>query len=60
MLHSDENEELFCETLQNIRMVLLQPSYFPAILSPKIVETLGYTYDFDPRLFGRMLEARPG
>jgi hypothetical protein len=29
-------------------------------LSPKVVETLGQTYDIEPRLFGRMLKAEPG
>jgi hypothetical protein len=63
---SHKEEELFCTALRDIptgtetRIVLLQPSHFPAILSPRVVETLGQMYDVDPRLYGRMLKSEPG
>jgi hypothetical protein len=61
-----KEEEFFCAALRDIppgvetRLVLLQPAHFPAILSPRVVETLGQIYDIDPRLYGRMLKSEPG
>ena len=63
---SHKEESLFCAALRELpkaietRMVLLQPSHFPAILSPKVVETIGEMYDVDPRLYGRMLKSEAG
>jgi hypothetical protein len=63
---SHKEEDIFCAAMRDVpmgtetRMIILQPSHFPAILSPKVVETLGQMYDIDPRLFGRMLKSEAG
>lgn len=63
---SHKEEEDFCASLRDVslgtetRIILLQPSHFPAILSPRVVETLGQVYDVDPILYGRMLKSEPG